>query len=467
MFRIQATPRRLCDGIRRRDFLSLGTLVGLSLALPRSEQADGSEPESLHESFGRAKRCVLLFLTGGPPQHDTLDPKPDAPAEIRGEFKAIATNVPGIQIGELFPRLARRADKYCIVRSVTHKDTVHTSAGYSMLTGAVHPKANSPSATDIRTSPDDHPHVGAWLSKARPPRDGLPTFVALPEFIRDANVNDFPGQGGGFLGKSFDPFRIEADAERKGFEQPAVLLPPDVTVDRLNDRRFLRERLEKYLSKLEVAGALSDLDGSYQRAFGLLQSPSVRQAFELDREPSALRDSYGQHLFGQGCLLARRLIEVGVGMVTVYWHYEGPDDSPVWDTHWNNFKHLRERLMPPTDAAVSALLDDLSSRGLLADTLVVCMGEFGRTPRVNKMAGRDHWPHVQSIMLAGAGIRGGRVFGASDRTGAYPADQPITPPDLAATILHLLGVPHDLEVRDRTNRPLRAWDGRPVLGLIG
>jgi hypothetical protein len=308
--------------------------------------------------------------------------------------------------------------------------------------------------------------VGAWLSKARPATDGLPTFVSLPEFIRDANVNDFPGQGGGFLGKSFDPFRIEADADRKRFEHPAVVLPADVSVDRLNDRRFLRERLEQFLTKTETTGSMSDLDTSYQRAFDLLQAPAVRRAFELDHEPAALREAYGQHLFGQGCLLARRLLEVGVGLVTVYWHYAGPDDSPVWDTHWNNFKHLRERLMPPTDAAVSALLDDLSNRGLLDDTLVVCMGEFGRTPRVNKMAGRDHWPHVQSIMLAGAGIRGGRVFGASDRIGAYPADQPITPPDLAATILHLLGAPPDLEVRDRTNRPLRAAEGQPVLGLL-
>jgi hypothetical protein len=317
MLTIQTTPQRLCDGIRRRDFLSLGTLAGLTLAWPRSEYAFGNTPAPLHESFGRAKRCVLLFLTGGPPQHDTWDPKPDAPAEIRGEFKPIATRVPGIHICELFPRLAQRTDKFCIVRSVTHKDTVHTSAGYSMLTGAIHPKANSPTATDIRTSPDDHPHLGAWLSKARPSRDGLPTFVALPEFIRDANVNDFPGQGGGFLGKSFDPFRIEADAERKGFEQPAVVLPADVTVDRLNERRFLRERLEQCLTKFESKSSLSDLDGSYQRAFGLLQSPAVRRAFELDHEPASLRELYGQHLFGQGCLLARRLLEVGVGLVTV------------------------------------------------------------------------------------------------------------------------------------------------------
>lgn len=466
MFNIQAAPQRLCDGIRRRDFLSLGALAGLRMAASSCARASDSGANSSQTSFGRAKHCVLLFLTGGPPQHDTWDPKPDAPAEIRGEFKPIATAIPGTQISELFPRLARQAGQYCIARSVSHKDTVHTSAGYTMLTGADHPMANSASATQIKLSQDDHPHVGSWLSRMRPARDGLPTFVALPEFIRDANVNDFPGQGGGFLGKRFDPFRVEANAERTQFVPPAVALAADLTVDRLNDRRFLRERLERTLDEAEAVGARADLDGSYQRAFELLQSPAIRQAFEIDREPSRVRDSYGLHLFGQGCLLARRLIEAGVGLVTVYWHYEGPDDSPVWDTHWNNFKHLRERLIPPTDAAIATLLEDLSSRGLLEDTLVVCMGEFGRTPRVNKKAGRDHWPNVQSILLAGAGMPAGTVYGSSDRHGAYPADQAISPRDLTATILHLLGIPLGIEVHDRTNRPLRICDGSPVAGLI-
>jgi hypothetical protein len=203
-----------------------------------------------------------------------------------------------------------------------------------------------------------------------------------------------------------------------------------------------------------------------RQAVGLLRSPGLRRAFEMDREPDRVRASYGKHLFGQGCLLARRLLEAGVEFVTVYWHYEGPDDSPVWDTHGNNFKHLRERLMPPTDQALAALLADLAARGLLDDTLVVCMGEFGRTPRINKNAGRDHWPHAQSVVLAGAGVRGGSVYGASDRHGAYPADQPVTPADLVATVLHLLGVPPDLELIDRLGRPLRACSGRPVLGVL-
>ncbi len=464
MLRILGRPVPTCDGLRRRDFLTVGALGTLGLSLPDLARTAASPARPRTDSFGRAKRCLLLFLTGGPPQHDTWDLKPHAPREIRGELKPIATSVPGVKISELFPRLAREAGRYCIVRSVTHGDTVHTSAGYTMLTGVVHPKANSATAALIRPLPDDHPHLGSLLALARSSRKGPPAFAALPEVIKDAAVNEFPGQDAGFLGKAFAPLRIEADDPKTGFRPPEVVLPADVTADRLAERRFLRGRLEQ---RLTTAPAAADFDAWYGRALALLKSPRVRRAFDLDREPQRLRDAYGRHLFGQGCLLARRLIEAGVALVTVYWHYEGPDDSPVWDTHWNNFRHLRERLMPPADAAFAALLADLAARGLLDDTLVVWMGEFGRTPKINDKAGRDHWPHVQSIVLAGAGVPGGSVYGASDRSGAYPADQPVSPADLVATLLHLLGVPADLEVRDRTGRPLPACTGRPVQGLLG
>jgi hypothetical protein len=217
---------------------------------------------------------------------------------------------------------------------------------------------------------------------------------------------------------------------------------------------------------MDSRGAFANLDAHYQRAYALIGSPAVQRAFQLDREPDRVRAAYGRHLFGQGCLLARRLLEAGVSLVTVYWHYEGPKDSPVWDTHANNFPHLRERLMPPTDRAFASLLEDLSSRGLLDDTLVVCMGEFGRSPRINSSGGREHWPLVQSIVLAGAGIPGGSVYGASDRLGAQPADKPVTPPDLIATFLHLLGVRPDVQLHDRSGRPLRACEGRPLRALL-
>lgn len=441
----------------RRALLRLAGVGGLSLA-SFLRTAAGSHPES-RGHFGRAKRCLVLFLTGGPPQHDTFDPKPDAPAEIRGEFRSIPTAVPGVRFAEFCPRLAGQAGRLCVVRSVTHTDTVHTSAGYTMLTGVTHPRANARTATDIRPAADDHPHLGALLAKVRPPSAG-PAFVSLPEVIKDAGVNEFPGQGAGFLGREFDPFRVEADPTRSGFRLSDLDRPDDLTDARL----AVRHRL---LTALDRSPGPTDRDAFYDRALELLRAPAVRRALQFDHEPARTRAGYGPHLFGQGCLLARRLLEAGVPLVTVYWHYEGPDDSPVWDTHADNFRHLRERLLPPTDRAVAFLLDDLAGRGMLDDTLVLCLGEFGRSPRVNRDAGRDHWPQAQSVLMAGAGVRVGGAFGATDRTGGSPADSAVTPADLMATVLYLLGVPSDVEIRDRTGRPYRACHGTPVRGLLG
>jgi hypothetical protein len=462
---IKGPHQRLCDGISRRDFLQLGAIGPLGLSLPGLLAAAPGRPAGASH-FGRARRCILLFLTGGAPQLDTFDLKPDAPAEYRGEFQPIASNVPGIFLSEEFPRLARHLDQCCLVRSVTHGDRVHTTAGYTMLTGAVHPQANGRSAADIRPGPHDRPHLGALLARARASTNGLPVFASLPEVIRDAGVNTYPGLDGGLLGKRFAPFRIEATPDRSAFQLPDVLLPGDITADRLADRRTLLDRVNRQLNAVEARSAVGDLDAWYQRAFALMRSRAVQEAFDLRREPDRLRADYGRHLFGQGCLLARRLIEAGIALVSVYWHYEGPEDSPVWDTHQNNFPHLRRRLMPPTDHALAALLGDLGQRGLLDETLVICMGEFGRTPRVNKHGGRDHWAAVQSVLLAGAGVRRGSVYGASDRLGAFPLDRPVSPADLTATFLHLLGVPLDFEIRDQTDRPMAACSGQPIVGLI-
>jgi hypothetical protein len=462
MLTLQTAPQRLCDGSHRRDFLRIGSLGALGLSLPRLLRA---APSRAGGHFGQARRCILLFLTGGAPQLDTFDPKPDAPAEYRGELRPIATRLPGVQVSELFPRIAQQLDKVCLVRSVTHHDRVHTSAGYTMLTGVTHPQADGRSASEIKPGPHDHPHVGALVARARPSRDGLPTFVALPEVIKDAGVNTYPGLDGGLLGKQFAPFRIEADAIRTGFQTPDALrvMAP---LGQLDDRRGLLAQVNRRLDRFEKQAPFGDFDAFQQKAFALLRSPALARAFDLGQEPDRRRDAYGRHLFGQGCLLARRLVEAGIALVSVYWHYEGPEDSPVWDTHGNNFVHLRQRLAPPTDLAVSALLVDLEDRGLLDETLVICMGEFGRTPKVNKQAGRDHWAAVQSLLLAGGGIRCGTVYGASDRIGAFPSNQPLSPADLAATILHLLGVPHDMEVRDRSDRPIAICQGKPVMGLL-
>jgi hypothetical protein len=465
MLNITGTPHRLCDGLSRRDFLRVGAAGGFGLSLPLLLQARAAA-EPAGARFGAAKRCVLLFLTGGPSQLDTWDMKPDAPAEVRGPFQPIATNVPGIRICELFPRLARHAEKYCIVRSVTHQDTVHTSAGYAMLTGVGHPQANAVSATEIRPRSNDHPHLGSIVARVRPDRPGMPHFVSMPEIIKDDQVNEFPGQGAGFLGKQYSPFLIEADTKSGVFSRPEIELPLRMDTRRLESRRLLLRDLDRTFRSAEAAPGVRDRDAVYQRAFSMIASAEARRAFDLDREPPGTREAYGRHLFGQGCLLARRLMEADVSLVTVYWHYEGPRDSPVWDTHGNNFPHLKDRLVPPTDQALSALLQDLDERGMLDDTLFICMGEFGRTPKINGAAGRDHWPHAQSILLAGAGIRGGSVCGATDRIAAYPEEDPVSPQDLAATVLHLLGVPRDLEIRDRTDRPYRACEGTPVHSLL-
>jgi hypothetical protein len=446
------------QGHTRRDILRLAALGGLGLAAT-------PQPATAGASFGKARRCLLLFLTGGPPQLDTFDLKPAAPEKIRGELKPIPTAVPGTQISELYPLLARQADKYCIVRSVTHGDRAHTSAGYTMLTGVPHPKANVESAGMAAPGPGDHPHVGSLLAKVRPP-GRAPTFVALPEVIQDAGINTFPGQTGGFLGKPFDPVLIEATADRTAFRLPAVFLPPDVSADRLGDRQALLGQLDRGLERVPPA-TFEGADANFKKALDVIRSAALRRAFALDQESPRTRERYGRHLFGQGCLLARRLLEAGVGLVTVYWHYEGPEDSPVWDTHQNNFPHLRNRLMPPTDVAVSAVLDDLDARGMLADTLVVMMGEFGRTPRINKVGGRDHWGGAQSILLAGAAIPAGTVYGSTDRDGGLPAERPVSPADLTATFMHLLGIPGDLEISDRAGRPVRACHGSPVTGLLG
>jgi hypothetical protein len=392
--------------------------------------------------------------------------KPNAPAEIRGELKPISTSVPGIQISELFPRIARTAHQLCFVRSVTHTDTVHTSAGYTMLTGVPHPMANAPTATDIRATANDHPHIGSVLSKLNPPRDGVPKFASLPEYIRDAGVNDYPGQDAGFLGKQYGPFQINADIAKGTFPLPAIVLPDDVTAARLADRRLLLDQLDRATQTLDARAKAAGHDAYYEQAYSLIHARALREALTLERETEQTRDAYGQHLFGQGCLLARRLIEAGVALVTVYWHYEGPEDSPVWDTHWNNFTHLRNRLAPPADQAIAMLMNDLAARSLFDDTLLLVMGEFGRTPRINRYAGRDHWPHVQSILMAGAGTPNGATYGSSDGIAAHPADCPVTPADLTATVMHLLGLPRDIEMHDRTGRLVRVCSGTPVRGLL-
>ena len=468
MLTIQGPPGRMCEGLSRRDFLRVGSIGSGWLTLPRLLRAAGSGDSGMTRTFGRAKQCLLVFLWGGPSQLDMWDLKPDAPQEVRGELSAIATNVPGIRISELLPLTARHADKYKIVRSVTHTDRIHSTGAYTMLTGVPDPGAN---VKDRLPTPEDHPHIGAIYSKWRNsggPNSGsqLPPFVALPTTIALDNGDVIPGQTGGFLGRRHDPLVVNGDYYTAQYELPAVKLPRDVSHRRLQDRKLLLDRINRRFEAAELSGQLSELDMYSQQAFSLISAGKIASAFDLTHEPEAVRDRYGRHLFGQGCLMARRLLEARIPLVTVYWHDEGfVKNSPFYDSHRDIYKNLRTRLLPPTDRALASLFDELSERGLLDETLVIVMGEFGRTPKINERAGRDHWPWVQSILLAGAGISGGTVLGSSDKLAAYPASFPVAPADLTQTILHMLGVPADLELHHADGRPIAACDGivRPEL----
>jgi hypothetical protein len=469
MLTIQHRLRQEGRPLLRRDFLRLGTLGGMGISLPTVLRAgvtpaatDGSARD---QTFGRAKRCILVFLNGGPSQLDTWDMKPDAPAEVRGELKPIATNVPGIHASELLPLMAQQVDKFKIVRSVTHPCSVHTTGVYTMLTGTIHP---TPNVDQLRALPEDHPHLGSIVAKWRAGGGEVPPFVTLPTLFEAPPVDGiWPGQNAGLIGRRYDPFVIRGDKQTAEFVSSSVELPSDVGVERLDGRRTLLEELNDRAQNNAAVGPAGQLDTFYEQAFSLLASNRVRAAYDLSCEPDKLRDRFGRHLFGQGLLLARRLIEAGVSLTTVYWIDPTPPGvgGGEFDSHGRIYHHMRERLLPPTDQALSALLVDLSERGLMDDTLVIVMAEFGRTPRLNKDAGRDHWPQLQSILLAGAGISGGSVYGASDRIAALPSADPVTPPNLAQSILHLLGVPADLELHDQRGRAFRGCGGTVIREL--
>jgi hypothetical protein len=401
-------------------------------------------------------------MWGGPSQLETFDLKPDAPDTIRGQFQPIATNFPGIRICEHLPLLAGMADRYAILRSMTHTGVNHGTSAYHMLTGHKH---FSP-GTLRHPSPNDFPSVGCAVSRfGRQPQD-LPAYVALPSVLHDGDGGEVPGQGPGILGQRFAPFLVQGDPTRSDFSIATLRLSEDLSRRRLQDRIQLQAALERRGEHLARFPAAQGMDDHYDRAFRLLQSRSAQKAFDLAAEPGSLRERYGLHHFGQSCLLARRLVEAGVPLVTVYWNAPHIDDLQHWDTHKNSFERLKNQLLPHFDRAMTALLTDLRRRGLLDETLVIWMGEFGRTPKINKNAGRDHWGFCQSVLMAGGGVRGGQIYGSSDASAAYAAESPISPDDLAATVFHSLGIPLNQEMRDAQGRPLPLCTGQPILGLF-
>jgi hypothetical protein len=454
------------ERLSRREWLRVGAIGALGISHESLLAAETRmRPVDAPHEFGRAKRCLLVYLCGGPSQLDTWDMKPDAPAQVRGELKPIATSIPGVYASELLPLTARQADKFTIVRSVTHLDTEHSTSFCTMLTGTYHPR---PGVVQPAASPHDHPHLGAIAGRCHGWNRGMPPFVSLPTLFQPPGNGVWPGQTGGFLGERFGPLLIEGDKRSAQFRLPALELPAGLSAGRLESRRDLLGRLDRVFATAASDPRFNKLDAFSAQAFSLLEAPAARHAFDLDAEPASIRDRYGRHVFGQGLLLARRLCEAGVRLVSVYWIDPTPPGAGggEFDSHGRLYHHMRNRLFPPTDQALSALFADLHARGLLTDTLVVVMSEFGRSPRINKDAGRDHWPRAQSVLLAGAGIPGGGVFGATDRLGSDPTADPVTPPDLGQTILHLLGVPANLELADRQGRPLPACRGRVVQGLI-
>lgn len=475
MLSIPGQGVRSCEGLSRREWLRVGGLGSVGLSLPllaagrvlAAETASGST--RLHSSFGRAKSCIVLFLFGAPAHQDLWDLKPAAPIEVRGEFRPIPSSVPDLFVGEHLPELAQRAHRFALIRSVTHPDNIHTTAMHYMLSGMRHARP----ATNPQNAGDDFPcfgamanYVAARFGRARaagmPGRreSSLPAAVSLnaPANQVSANNHIFPGFFAGFLGTGYDPMFVSQNANRPDF-QP---LPPVENIERLAARRQLLESVERQPAVVDRNAQVRSIEGDYLRAFDVLTSPAVRGAFALADESPSLRSAYGSTPFGQGCLLARRLVERGVSLVTVNWER----DDAFWDTHSKNFVQLKTTLCPNFDRGLAALLDDLTLRGLLDETLIVCLGEFGRTPQINAAAGRDHWAPCNTVLLAGAGIPGGAVYGSSDRLAAYPASNPVTPQDLAATMYHLLGIDRDLTIRDAQGRPYALSTGEPVWDLL-
>ena len=461
-------------GILRREFLQVGFSGLLGMALPDlmalRERAEANNPGPSKPKLAanwapRAKSVILIFLTGGLSHIDSFDMKPDSPDGIRGEFRPIKTTVPGVHYCEHLPRLAERADKLAVVRSLSHAYTNHLNATHEILTG--HPQPGA--FFDKIASRDDYPCYASVLDSVRPRGNAIPSGMTLPTFLMEGPLI-WPGQHAGFLGPRHDPWLIKQDPSQPGFQLDGLTLPSGLSVERLGHRKSLLDQMSIQRDQIRAQAEQSKnpLADQANRAYALLLSGKVARAFDLSEEDSKLRDQYGRHMYGQSLLLARRLVEVGVPIVQV-----NMGRVQTWDTHSANFRSLKSRLLPPTDQGVATLLDDLAARGLLDETLVIMTGEFGRTPRVgrstgnvNGLDGRDHWSAVFSAVFAGAGIRGGQTIGQSDKNGAYPASRPYRPADLAATVYRSLGIDPDTELRDRLNRPIRLCNGEPITPLF-
>lgn len=456
----------------RREFLRFGGGLAMSsLVMPElfRGRVSVAEPYGSSTTTGKTKTCILVYLLGGPPHMDMWDLKPDGPAEIRGPFLPVSTNVTGMQICELMPKLAQTANKYAIVRSVTQRNSNHTPMIYYSLTGR-HTQFPSRDNDIRRPQRDDFPHMGAVLSHLKPSPSKLPGFVAIPEVaIRSSLKGQYKrvrsplrGGGAGFLGPKYEAMAVNGEpGTAKAI--PALTLPDGVTAQRLEERSVLLSQLDRGLAGPASTEQLGTIRSRAIELTGAVNGGKFK-TFALDNEPDRVRDRYGRHRFGQAMLLARRLAEAEVPMVAI--HFNEMTICDGWDLHSKNFDALKSELLPMVDQSLSALLEDLDQRGKLDETLVVVMGEFGRTPKINRNAGRDHWGECSSVVLAGGGIQGGQVLGSSDRNAAYPASDPVDPTDIQATIYHCLGLNPDQPMFDHTHRPWPISAGKVLSHLL-
>lgn len=426
-------------GVNRRDFIKIGTLGYLGLSLSQLFELQSA---SAATSTAPAKSVILLWMDGGPSHTDTFDPKPDGTTDAKSEFGAIATSAAGVQVCEYLPKMARQMDKVTVLRAMSHGEGAHERAAHTLLTGW------RPTPALI------YPSMGSVTAKELGSTGPLPPYIAVPGGAFGSGY----GQSG-YLEAAFNPFSVGGDPNNPNFSVRDVALPQGVTMERMDRRRTLLESLDGLYRRFDKTADAHSRSTFYNRAYDMISSPETKKAFNIQEEPGQVRDLYGRTTFGQSCLAARRLVQAGVRFVTV--------NMGGWDTHSNNFKALRDYLLPPVDVGFSGLIQDLHDKGMLKDTLVVWMGEFGRTPHVNERGGRDHWPGSQSVVLAGAGVPGGQVIGVTDRDGSAPTDRKVSPADLVATIYTKLGIDITKEYITPQQRPVRILDGGTVVPELG
>jgi len=478
MLSIPGRPVRTCEGVSRRELMRIGGagLIGLNLPDFLSMKAHAAAAKTESKTSGRAKSVVLVFLQGGPSHIDIWDPKPDAPSNIRGEFKAIKTKVDGIQVSETMPMLAGQMDKITLIRSMSYTPAGlfnHTAAIYQMMTGWA-PDKVSPSGQLEPPSPRDFPHMGCQIARMLPPEGPMLPFVEMPRPLQESNVI---GKGGaaGFLGKAHDPYRLYQDPNKE-IRLDDLTLRPEVSPERLKDRFTLLKGINGSMKELDAAVSSYALNEYYEKAYDLVLSGKARDAFDLNKESDKVRDRYGRNTFGQGALLTRRLIEAGTRFVQLNWPAvaNGNPEVDAWDTHAANFGPLKNLHCPVLDRGLSALIEDFDQRGLFKDTLLVAIGEFGRSPKLgvstsgntNSPDGRDHWPYCYTGVIAGAGIKRGVMYGKSDAQASSPADNPVHPTELVATIYHALGIDPEMEILNDLKQPRKLVEGKPVFGLF-